>query len=339
MLPGGINFAELFICLIALKATHTNTPGMKKKMNLLWLKSSAVIAFITGTMLLASCHRGNSDKIVNHAIIKKDTMPTIISKDQTSIAFDKTGQGPAVILIHGALAGRADHTDLAEMLSKHFTVYNYDRRGHGGTQDNKQYNLEREVEDLEAIINAAGGSAYLYGISSGAALAFETAARLGDKVKKLAMYEAPYDEAAGAAEKWKTYTADIQKLNAAGKGAEAVEYHMNYVGVPEKMINDMKASPNWTAMVAMAPTLAYDIAAVGNDRSISAERAANIKATALIMDGGASAQTMPFMRRSAEKLASLIPNAQHRTIEGEAHGVNAKAIAPVLVQFFKNGVQ
>jgi pimeloyl-ACP methyl ester carboxylesterase len=298
----------------------------------------ALMLIIAGAIASTSCSSGaNSEKAARPNIEKKDTMQTVISKDGSKISFEKTGQGPAVILIHGALASSKDHDDLAQLLSQHFTVYNYDRRGHGNTPDNKQYRVERELEDIAALIDAAGGSAFIYGISSGAALAFEAAARLGDKVKKLAMYEAPYDEAAGAAEKWKTYKADIEKLNAAGKGGEAVAYHMQYVGAPEKVITDMKASPNWPAIEAMAPTLAYDIAAVGDDRSISAERAANITASALIMDGSASAATMPFMRRSAEKLASVIPNAQHKTLEGQAHGVSAAAVGPVLLEFFKKG--
>ena len=143
-------------------------------------------------------------------------MQTLISKDGTKIAYDKLGKGPAIILVIGALASRSDHAKLAELLSRDFTVYNYDRRGRGDSGDTKPTAVKREIEDIEALINEAGGSAYVYGISSGAGLALEAAAALGDKIKKLAIYEAPYDDANEFCQQWKEYSSKLDQLLSGG---------------------------------------------------------------------------------------------------------------------------
>jgi pimeloyl-ACP methyl ester carboxylesterase len=262
------------------------------------------------------------------------TMQTVISKDGTKIAYDKLGSGPAVILIDGALASRSAHTELAQLLSADFTVYNFDRRGRGDSGDTKPYAVQREIEDVEALINKAGGSVYLYGISSGAALSLQAAAALGDKVKKLAIYEAPYDEAEGVAEAWKEFGTKLDQLLAADRRSEAVELHLKTVGASDEAIAGMKKSPAWSNMEALAPALAYDRAVVGEDRSIPVERIATIKASTLVMEGGASLEPMPFMRPTADKIAKTIPNAQRRTIEGQSHDVSSKVLAPVLIEFF-----
>lgn len=272
--------------------------------------------------------RCNSDQ-------KEGTMQTVTSKDGTKIAYEKLGKGPAVILVVGALASRSDHDKLAQRLSPDFTVYNYDRRGRGDSGDTKPYAVQREIEDIDALVDEAGGSAYIFGISSGACLALEAAAALGDKIKKAAVYEAPYDEAEGAAGKWKTYRATLDSLLAADRRGDAIEYHMKFVGVPEVAVLGMKASPAWSSMKALAPTIAYDVAVVGEDRSIPAGRVGTIKATTLVMDGGASAESMPFMRATADKLAKTVPNAQRRTLEGEDHSVDEKVLAPILQAFYR----
>jgi pimeloyl-ACP methyl ester carboxylesterase len=265
---------------------------------------------------------------------QEENMQTVKSKDGTTIAYEKSGNGPAVISVVGALASRSDHRELAKLLSTDFTVYNYDRRGRGDSGDNKSYSVTREVEDIEALVDEAGGSAYVYGISSGACLALEAAAALGEKVTKLAVYEAPYDEAEGAPEKWKAYSAKLNKLIAEKSNGDAVEHHMKFVGAPDAMIAGMKASPGWSRTKALAPTIAYDVAVVGDDRSVPTERAATIKASALVMDGGKSAESMPFMRASADKLAKTIPSAKRHTIEGQGHALDEKVMAPILKEFF-----
>jgi len=264
----------------------------------------------------------------------KENMHTVTSKDGTKIAYDKLGNGPAVILVAGALVSRSAHDKLAEVLSSDFTVYNYDRRGRGDSDDTKPYAVKREIEDMEVLIDVAGSSAYVYGISSGACLALESAAALGNKVKKLAMYEAPYDDAEGAAEKWKEYSLKLNQLIAADERGDAVELHMKTVGASAIAILGMKVLPGWQRMKALAPTIAYDVAIVGDTRSVPVERASLVKAKSLVMDGGASLESMPFMRASAEKIATAIPNAERRTIKDQDHNVDEKVIAAELRGFF-----
>jgi pimeloyl-ACP methyl ester carboxylesterase len=265
---------------------------------------------------------------------QEGNMQTVTSKDGTKIAHDKLGRGPAIILIAGALASRSDHAKLAQLLSPDFTVYNYDRRGRGDSGDTKPYAVKREIEDINALIDEAGGSAYIYGISSGACLALEATAALGEKVKKLAIYEAPYDEAEGVAEAWKEYSSKLNQLLAEDRRGDAVELHMKTVGAPDIAIVGMKASPGWSRLKALAPTIAYDVAVVGENRSIPAGRVATIKASTLVMDGGASLESMPFMRATADKLAKIVPNAQRRTIERQGHDIDNKVLSSVLKEFF-----
>jgi pimeloyl-ACP methyl ester carboxylesterase len=259
---------------------------------------------------------------------------TVTSKDGTKIAYDIQGKGPAVILVGGALATRSGASELAQLLAPHFKVYSYDRRGRGDSTDTKPYSVRREIEDLEALIDEAGGSAYVYGKSSGAALALEATRSLGKKVKKLAIYEAPYSDAEGAAQEWKEFRSRLDALLTANRPADAITLFMKFVGAPDETIAEMKASPAWPGMVTMAPTLAYDNAVVGEDRSVPVDVVAGIKVNTLVMDGGASVTTMPFMRPSADKLASVIPGAQRLTVEGQGHDVSSQALAPILAQFF-----
>jgi len=256
------------------------------------------------------------------------------SKDGTRIAYQTSGEGPALILVGGALSARTDAAPLAQLLASQFTVYSYDRRGRGDSTDTTPYSVDREIEDIEALIDVAGGSAYVYGKSSGASLALEAAAALGNRITKLALYEAPYSGAKGAAKEWRAFTAKLDGLLAAGRREDAITEFMRFVGAPDEAIAKMKASPAWPRMVAMAPTLAYDNAVVGADRAVPVDKAAQVKASTLVMDGGASAGPMPFMRASANKIAKAIPNARRQTIEGQAHDVSAEVLAPILLAFF-----
>src|SRR5215207_5339924 len=231
-------------------------------------------------------------------------MKTVTSKDGTTIAYDESGKGPAVILVDGALQYRAfdqGMTQLADLLSGHFTVIHYDRRGRGDSTDTQPYALEREIEDIEAIIDDVGGSAFLYGISSGAALAMEAAIKLGDKVKKLAMYEAPYNNDETARQAWREYVKQLRELLAAGRNGDAVGLFMMLVGATAEDVEGIRQSPLWPMWEAIAPTLAYDhIAALGEDASVPAGRAAHVAVPTLIMDGSGS---YPFMHETAVALA------------------------------------
>lgn len=258
-------------------------------------------------------------------------MPTVTSKDGTTIAFDQSGQGPAVILVDGALCSRTfgPMGPLAALLAPHFTVFSYDRRGRGESGDTAPSALEREVEDIAALINEAGGSACVYGISSGAALAFEAAGRL-PAITKLAMYEAPYSLDADRIQRFKEYRAQLDTVLAAGRRGDAVELFMRLVGAGDEGVAGMRQSPVWPVFEAVAPTLPYDAAALG-DSSVPTARAREVTVPTLVMAGGA---TFPFIQQAAQALADALPNRQHRTLEGQTHEVAAEAIAPVLVEFF-----
>ena len=264
-------------------------------------------------------------------------MRTVTSKDGTAIAFDQSGKGPALILVGGMFEQRAMDSETAQLaalplLAQHFTVFHYDRRGRGDSTDTQPYAVEREIEDIEALINEADGSAFVFGISSGAALAFEAALALGGKVKKLAMYEAPYNDEDNARKAWKEFRKQLKEVLAAGRRGDAVALFMTLLGVPADQIEGMRQHPMWPMWEAVAPTIAYDAAALGKDASVPTGRAASVAVPALIMDGELS---YPFMHIAATALANAIPQAQHRTLEGQTHEVAAEALAPVLVEFFK----
>lgn len=259
-------------------------------------------------------------------------MATVTSLDGTKIGYDARGNGPAVILIDGALGyrGFGSSQQLAELLAPTLTVITYDRRGRGESGDTLPYTLEREIQDIEALVGAAGGSASLYGISSGACLGLEAAIELGAKIEKLAMYEPPYDSEASAASEWRSYRERLDALIAEGRSGDAVELFMTFVGTPAEMIIGMRQSPVWAQLEAVAHTLPYDAAAMGDDRSVPTERAATVAVPALVMNGSLAA---PFMSATAKELASAIPNARHVTLEGQRHDVGSDALAPVLAQF------
>lgn len=261
-------------------------------------------------------------------------MFTVTSKDGTKIAYDKMGHGPAIILVAGAMCSRSfwSGPELAKMLARNFTVYNYDRRGRGESGDTKPYAVEREIEDIEVLIDEAVGSAYLYGHSSGASLALEAAIRLGRKIKKLAMYEAPYNDAAEAKLAWREYIKHLTELLAADRRGDAVALFMKLVETPVDQIESMRHASIWPAFEAIAPTLAYDHAAIlGDDASVPIERAARVAVPALVMSGDAS---HPFMSDTARALSQAMPHAELHILEDQTHNVDLDLLAPVLVEFF-----
>jgi pimeloyl-ACP methyl ester carboxylesterase len=266
---------------------------------------------------------------------KEHDMAQVISKDGTKIVYDKVGKGTPVVLVEGATATRSSFEELANLLAPDFTVYYYDRRGRGDSSDTLPYSVEKEIEDIEALIDEAGWTAYLYGISSGGALALEAASKLGNKVRKLAIYEVPYDESETGQAKWKEYKTTLKGSLEAGKNGDAITAFMKLVDVPDEMLAGMKQSPFWPELEKVAPTLAYDAACLGEDRKIPAETAKHLTVPTLVMDGGGSLQMYPNMRASAEKLANLIPNVEWQTLEGQTHDVDSKVLAPVLEKFFR----
>ncbi len=256
---------------------------------------------------------------------------TAISKDGTSITYEKTGKGPTIILVNGALGHRQHNgeSDLAAMLAKHFTVIFYDRRGRGESTDTKPYAVEREIEDIEALVIDAGGSAYLYGPSSGAALSLLAAEKLGpEKIKKLALFEPPY-----GSDTKQEYAKEKDKVNelvTIGKIDEAVTFYLGRRWITPDKMEAMKKSPEWKAMVDIGHTLVYDFEVLG-DGMVPVDDVKNITIPTLVMDGEKS---FDFMHATADTVAKTIPGSVRKTIKGQTHSVSAEAVAPMLVEFF-----
>ncbi len=261
-------------------------------------------------------------------------MDIVSSADATKIAYDRLGGGPALILVDGAMQARSSGSkpELARLLASHFTVYCYDRRGRGDSGDTQPYAVGREIEDLAALIEAAGGTACLYGHSSGASLAMESAVALGAQVSKLAMYEPPYNDDPAARKAWRQYISQLTEALAADRRGDAVALFMACTGMPADQIEGMRKAPFWPGMEAVAPTLGYDHTAIlGTDAAVPAQRAAQVGVPTLVMYGDAS---FPFMSDTARTLARAIPHAELRTMPGQSHNVSPEALAPVLVEFF-----
>ncbi|MGN6793649.1 MAG: alpha/beta fold hydrolase [Streptosporangiaceae bacterium] len=261
-------------------------------------------------------------------------MPAVTSRDGTPIAYDKQGTGPALVVVDGALTVRTsdNKAELVDLLAPRVTVFSYDRRGRGDSGDTPPYSVAREIEDVAAVIGEAGGSAALYGHSSGACLALEAALALGSaRVPRLAMYEAPWDDDPAASPAWHQYLKDMNAALDEGRPGDAAALFMAFVGTPAGQIESMRGAPFWQGIESVAPTLAYDHAGLmGADRSVPAEQASKVAVPTLIMHGGDGA---PFMARTAATLQSVIPGAELRTIAGQGHNVSAQALAPVLAEF------
>jgi pimeloyl-ACP methyl ester carboxylesterase len=260
-------------------------------------------------------------------------MDRVTSKDGTTIVYDRLGEGPAVVLVCGGSVDRQSNAGLAEQLAQHFTVYNYERRGRGESGDTPPYTIDREIEDIEAVIDRAGGSAYLYGISSGAVLALDATSQLPSKVKKLAMYEPPFIVEGSRPRPPADTAAIYNKMVSEGRRGDAVEYFMTtVVGMPAEFAAQARNEPWWPWQEGLAHTLAYDATVMG-DYSLPAERAASVKVPTLVINGGA---TFDWLSTSNQAFAKLLPNGQYEVIEGQSHDVSPAALAPVLEKFFSS---
>jgi pimeloyl-ACP methyl ester carboxylesterase len=263
------------------------------------------------------------------------TTETVRSADGTTIAYERSGEGPALVLVDGALCARAmgPSRPLAAALAADFTVYVYDRRGRGESGDTAPYSVEREVEDLAAVIAAAGGSAHVYGISSGAALALE-AARHGTPISSLALYEAPFSVDADRPAVGPDYLPRLQALLAEDRRGDAVRLFMRQVGVPAVFAALMRLMPVWRKLTAVAHTLPYDAATLGDlssGRPLPADRWTTVTVPTLV---GVGSKSAGWFQRSMSALADALPNARHVVLEGQNHMIKAKALAPVLTEFF-----
>jgi pimeloyl-ACP methyl ester carboxylesterase len=265
-------------------------------------------------------------------------MQKVTSKDGTPIAYDRRGSGPAIILVGGGLDDGSENAPLATELAQLFTVYNYTRRGRGESGDTLPYAVEREIEDIDALITEAGGSAHLYGVSSGGALALEAAAA-GLAVDTLAVYEVPYNMADDWPQRWREYAQQLDAVLAEDRRGDALELFMRFTGSSEEEIAGAKQSPFWPGLLAVAPTLAYDAACLGDGQPPTA-RFARITRPTLVATGtdarlpGAAAWVLA-LDPAADAIAASIPRSERRTFDGQSHVADPKVVAQILHEFFQ----
>jgi pimeloyl-ACP methyl ester carboxylesterase len=257
---------------------------------------------------------------------------TVTSLDSTKIAFDRSGEGPPVLLVGGAFQHRAFDPrtpDLAARLAERFAVFNYDRRGRGDSSDTPPYAVDRELEDLEVLLEAAGGSACLYGSSSGGNLALR-AAREGLSVTKLALWEPNFLVDDSRPPLPDDYVAQLEERIAADRRGDAVEYFLRTaIGLPSEYVAPMRKTPMWAGMEEVAHTLPYD-GRVAEGFSLPTDELGSVSTPTLVMAGGQAS----WMQSGAEALTEALPNGEFHLLEGQEHGVAPEAIAPVLIEFF-----
>lgn len=262
------------------------------------------------------------------------TSGKVTSQDGTSIAYDRFGQGPAVVLVGGGLDDRNSTTagrPLAAPLSKRCAVYTYDRRGRGESGDTQPYAVDREVEDLEALIDMIGGSAMVYGMSSGCALAIEAAAS-GLPITKLALYEPPFD-APLTAGPLPEYSKALNALLAKGRRADALILFMKRAGLPDPLIKEIRQSPQFESAQALAPSLAYDSLVMDDlhGAPVPIKRLALIDVPVRVIVGGAS---LDWWHKTAHAVVEALPNGLYETLDNQTHDVDPEILAPVLSKFF-----
>ncbi|KOT27529.1 hydrolase [Streptomyces caelestis] len=253
----------------------------------------------------------------------------IASRDGTSLAYESAGRGATIVLVSGAMSTGGTVAPLAARLSERFRVVVYDRRGRGASGDAAPYAVEREVEDLAALIEAVGGEAALYGVSSGGALALRAAAG-GLPVRHVAVYETPYAMSSDALEERARYTEQLTAALAEGRRGDAVELFLRLTGLGEEVIRGARQSPLWAGMESIAPSLAYDDAVMG-DGSVPRELLASIRVPVLSIAGDASPA---WMRGAARAIAESVPRGTYRALGGQTHMVEPDVLAPVLAEFF-----
>jgi pimeloyl-ACP methyl ester carboxylesterase len=261
-------------------------------------------------------------------------MTTVRSEDGTRVAFEKSGEGPSIILIDGALCyrGSGPSRPLAAELSRRFTVFTYDRRGRGDSGDSAPYAVEREVEDIQALVEEAGGSAHLCGFSSGAALALEAAQR-GAKVDRLVLYEAPFIVDDSRPPFPPDYRAQLETFVESNRRGDAVRLFMRQVGLRRVLIALMRFTPVWRKATGVAHTLSYDAAVMADTQAgkpLPTDRWADVQAPTLALVGGKSGA---WMHNGMRALANNLPNAQYQVLDGQTHMVKPRVLAPVLMGF------
>jgi pimeloyl-ACP methyl ester carboxylesterase len=265
-------------------------------------------------------------------------MQKVISKDGTLIAFDQTGQGQPVITVTGAFGHREfpGSLELAALLSPDFTVINYDRRGRGDSGDTQPYAVAREIEDIEALIDHVGGSAFLFGASSGAILALEAANHFAHKVKKLALYDPPFIINNSRPPLSDDFVEQMSRAIAENRRGDAIDIIMTQaLQIPPEHLAPMRDDPMWPDMIKVAHTLVYD-GLIQRDfmagKPLPRDRWTAVDCPTLVMNGENSE---PFFQDGGQSLVEILSNAQHRALENQGHNVSMQALAPVLKEFFK----
>ena len=250
-------------------------------------------------------------------------MSTLTSEDGTTIGFTRVGDGPPVVLVDAACCfrGGGPMPEVARALTG-FTAYTYDRRGRGESTDRQPYAIEREVEDLAAVVDAAGGSAHVHGFSSGAVLALHAAAA-GVPITALTLLEPPlsFEEPTRP-----DVRDEINALVAAGRRGDAVARFQEACGIPEEFTAGMRQSPGWPALEALAHTTAYDLTITGTVPHLT-----SVTAPALVLDSAGSDERL---RGWADGVAERLPNGRRRTLPGDWHGVAPDVLAKALAEHF-----
>jgi pimeloyl-ACP methyl ester carboxylesterase len=266
------------------------------------------------------------------------TVETVTSRDGTIIGVSRTGQGPALVLVDGALCYRASGPSgpLATALANTFTVYTYDRRGRGNSTNTLPYAVDREVEDLAAVLALVGEPTFVYGVSSGAALALE-GARQGLPISRLALYEAPFITDDSRAPLTDEYVAELHRLVAADRRADAVRHFMRKgIGLPAFFVAAMRVLPAWSKLVGIAHTLEYDTALTApyqRGTALPADHWSSVTAPTWVGVGTKSPQ---WMRNAMRAFADALPNATHAVLDRQTHMVKPAVLAPALTTFFSN---
>ena len=258
-------------------------------------------------------------------------METLTSTDGTAIAYQRTGTGPSLVLVVGAFCDRSSTASLTALLAAHFTVHEYDRRGRGSSGDADGYSVDREIDDLAALIDVAGGSAHVYGHSSGAALALEAAAR-GVPIAALAAYEPPYtagEDGTGGSE---ALLEGVAARIRAGDRDGAAALFLQGSGAPSEVVTMLQQGPGWPRMRELAPPLVYDLT-LCNSGVLPHERLARIDVPTITVSGGASPE---WAARACTGVAAAVPGARHVVLDGQDHAVAPDAVAPVLLEHFRS---
>ena len=253
-------------------------------------------------------------------------MASAHSADGTKIRFDQSGTGEPIILVLGAFNDRSAGEPLAAYLADHFTVVNYDRRGRGESGDTLPYDIQREVEDLRALIDIVGGSASLFGYSSGAVLAMIAVDR-GLPITRLALYEPPFGLEGKSAQFFLDLAESIRHEVAEGRRGDAVElFQTSAVGIPPEVVAQIRHAPFWPALEGVAHTLEYESRILAVEPAL----ADRIAVPTIVIAGS---ESPPSLTGAAAALAGRLPQGTLRTLPGQTHDLVPESVGPVVVDF------